>query len=313
MTDESAEADPSPEPAFSATPSPQPQPTPRRTGPSKTPLYEARYAARYARQRLIREINGEAGGHLICYVAPTSEINRLDTLALVDLLHNVPLGQPIDLLLHSPGGDIDAAEKLITLIRKRAGSARVRVIVPDFAKSAATLIALGADTIVMSDSSELGAIDPQVTLEDSDGHPFTLSAQSYLDAYTKHAEALRADPADPVARLMLEKLEPAIVSKLERIIKRSTAIAEDLLQQAMIKDEEQATQIALQLSDTKRWHSHGQMISHEVLAGLGLNVTYYSPKDPIWQNYWALYCQQAWDSGSNVKLFESDYASLALT
>ena len=131
------------------TPPSQPQSSPRSPSASKTPLYEAHNAGRYARQHLIRDINAAAGTALICYVSRQLEIDRSDPVALIDLLHNIPLGTPIDLLLHSPGGDIDAAEKLITLIRKRAGTARVRVIVPDYAKSAATLIALGADTIVM--------------------------------------------------------------------------------------------------------------------------------------------------------------------
>lgn len=298
---------------FTPTPTPQPQPTPGPKLPTKTPLYEAMNAARYARQSLVREIEALTGTTLLCYISPTPlQIHRTDVVAMVDLLHNVTPGTPIDLLLHSPGGDIDAAEKLITLVRKRAGAAPVRVIVPDYAKSAATLIALGANTIVMSDSSELGAIDPQVELADANGHVSTLSAQSYLDAFQTHADNLKKDPDDPVAQLMLGKMEPATVRKLERITKRSRAIAEDLLKQAMVKDEEQACKIAKQLSDTQRWHSHGQMISHENAAGLGLNVAYLAPHDPLWTKCWRLYCLQLWASDGNVKLFESNYASIPL-
>lgn len=299
---------------FMPTPAPAPQSTPAPKIPTKTPLYEAMNAARYARQSLVREIEALTETTLLCYISPTPlQIHRTDVVAMVDLLHNVTPGTPIDLLLHSPGGDIDAAEKLITLIRKRAGTAPVRVIVPDYAKSAATLIALGADTIVMSDSSELGAIDPQVELADANGHVSTLSAQSYLDAFHTHADNLKKDPDDPVAHLMLSKMEPATVRKLERITKRSRAIAEDLLKQAMVKDEEHADEIAKQLSDTRRWHSHGQMISHENATGLGLNVAYLAPHDQLWTKYWRLYCLQLWASDGNVKLFESNYASIPLS
>jgi len=298
---------------FVPTPSPQAQPTPAPQVPSKTPLYEAMHASRYARQTLIKEIEVETGSSLLCYISPSPlQIQRTDVVGIVDLLHNVTPGTPIDLLLHSPGGDIDAAEKLITLIRKRAGTAVVRVIVPDYAKSAATLIALGADTIVMSDSSELGAIDPQVDVADSNGQVSTLSAQSYLDAFHLHADRLKEDPNDPVARLMLDKMQPATVRKLERITKRSRAIAEDLLKQAMIKDEEDAAQIASHLSDTKRWHSHGQMISHETAAGLGLNISYLPPHQPLWSKLWRLYCLQLWEADGKVKLFEGSYASLRI-
>ena len=299
---------------FVPTPSQQPRPTPGPKVPTKTPLYEAMNAARYARQSLVREIESLTGTTLLCYISPTPlQIHRTDVVAMVDLLHNVTPGTAIDLLLHSPGGDIDAAEKLITLVRKRAGTAPVRVVVPDYAKSAATLIALGADTIVMSDSSELGAIDPQVDLPDSNGHVSTLSAQSYLDAFHTHADNLKRDRHDPVAQLMLSKMEPTTVRKLERITKRSRAIAEDLLKQAMIKDESQAAEIAKQLCDTKRWHSHGHMISHENAAGLGLNVAYLAPHDALWTKYWRLYCLQLWASDGSAKLFESNYASIPLT
>ena len=63
------------------------------------------------------------------------------------------------------------------------GTGRLRVIVPDFAKSAGTLIALAADKIVMSDSSELGPIDPQFLKKDGDGNARWLSVLSYLKAY----------------------------------------------------------------------------------------------------------------------------------
>lgn len=286
--------------------------TPPQKQQSRTPLYEAMQAHRYARQTLIKEIEAETSTSLICYVAPAlRQIDRLDTLAMVDLLHNVTPGTPIDLLLHSPGGDIDAAEKLITLVRRRAGASPVRVIVPDFAKSAATLIALGANEIVMSDSSELGAIDPQFELVDANGHASTLSAQSYLDAFTLHADNLKNDPADPVAALMLSKMEPATVRKLERMIQRSKSIAESLLA-SMVKDPETAKEIAKKLSDTERWHSHGQMISQEAATGLGLRIAYLRPEDPLWLKYWRLYCLQSWVLDGKAKLFEGSFASLSM-
>lgn len=293
------------------TPAPHPDPTPAPRIPSRTPLYTAVNASRYARQTLIREIEEMTSTSLICYVSPRRQIIREDVIAMVDLLHNIIPGSPIDLLLHSPGGDIDAAEKLITLVRKRAGDAPVRVIVPDFAKSAATLIALGANVIVMSDSSELGVIDPQVELPDSNGHPQSLSAQSYLDAFHLHSEMLKKDPNDPVAHLMLSKMEPALVRKLERMTTRSRSIAIALLQTAMVKQSRKATAIARDLSNTKKWHSHGQMISHEASHKVGLNVTYISPHDELWLRYWRLYCLQITASNSDdVKLFEGSYASL---
>jgi hypothetical protein len=277
----------------------------------RTPLYEAKHAARYARQSLIRDIESRSGATLICYVAGTGEqITRQDTLGLVDLLHNIPIGSDIDLLLHSPGGDIDAAEKLIGLVRRRGK--KVRVIVPDFAKSAATLIALGADEILMSDTSELGAIDPQIELLDANGNGSVHSAQSYLDAYETHAAALKEDPSDPVARLMLSKMEPATVRKLQRITRRSRSIAKDLLRNGMVRDEQAAEKTANSLADTERWHSHGQVISHEIARGLGLNITYLPSESEEWVRYWRLYCLQIYAVDGAGRLFESSHASIPM-
>lgn len=299
-----------PAPAYVPTPPVEPTPAPEAKGPRRTPLYEAMNATRYARQALIREIEATTGTTLVCYVSQKSEIDRSDTVPMIDLLHNIKRGTPIDLLLNSPGGNIDAAEKIITLIRKRAGNAAVRVIVPDYAKSAATLIALGANSIVMSDSSELGIIDPQVALHDSNGNLQVVSAQSYLDAFHLHSTNLKRRPRDPVALAMLAKMEPATVRKLERMTERSRSIAVALLTQAMLKDVDEAKEVAKELSNTERWFSHQQMISHAAAVGLNLNVTYLAPDSPLWEQYWRLYCLQLWASEGDIKIFESNWASL---
>lgn len=70
----------------------------------------------------------------------------------------------VDLWLHSPGGDAHAAYKIMLLLRNVART--LRVVVPDYAKSAATLMALGADELVMGPAAELGPLDAQIYNED---------------------------------------------------------------------------------------------------------------------------------------------------
>ncbi|WP_445168715.1 SDH family Clp fold serine proteinase [Mycolicibacterium sp. Dal123E01] len=312
-------------PAVPDSSTPPPTPTPTVTPPTsttgdsspqprRTPLFEAMNTARYGRQSLIREIEASTGNALLCMVSEHGQIHRgVTTAGIVDLLHNVSDGKPIDLLLNSPGGDIDTAEKIITLIRKRAEAAPVRVIVPDYAKSAATLIALGANQVVMSHTSELGPIDPQVELTGINGVKTIHSAQNYVDSYGKHAKKLRKHPDDPVARLMLDMLDPVVLKKLKRTIKRSNVIASALLQTAMIKDPEKAAEAAKQLADTNQWHSHGQMIGHEQCTKIGLEVSYQNPKSDVWERIWRLYCLQlAGLQQDHHTLFESNIASLSL-
>ncbi len=282
---------------------------------SKTPLFQAVHANRYQRQSLVKEIESETGRRLICYVSGDQcMVNREDTVPFVDLLHNVPVGCDLDLLLHTGGGDMDAAEKLISMVRTRVGTGQLRVVIPDFAKSAGTLMALGADLIVMSDTSELGPIDPQIVLADGNGNRISHPVQSYLDAYQDHSEALKKDPSNVVSQIMLNKLDPATIKVFQVAMKRARAVADKLLKEGMLKEEGTYTKVSSDLLDTKKWLSHGQMISWVEAGdgGIGLKIEYLAPDSDPWQRYWQLYCLQRLAIGPREKLYESNYASLKM-
>ncbi len=81
--------------------------------------------------------------------------------ALMEVCHAVP-ERSLDLIIHSPGGAVAAAEQMVNYLRTQFDE--IRVFVPLQAKSAATMIGLGADEIVMGRYSELGPIDPQILI-----------------------------------------------------------------------------------------------------------------------------------------------------
>jgi hypothetical protein len=281
---------------------------------SRTPFYQAVHALRYQRQALIKAIQQRTRRKLVCYVAgQQAPIDRDDIVGIVDLLHNVPGESDLDLLLHTSGGDIDAAEKLITMIRAKVARGVLRLVVPDFAKSAGTLMVLGADAVVMSDTSELGPIDPQIVRSDGSGNRIRHSVQSYLDAYDAHTETLRQNPDDVPAKIMLGKLDPATVKLFEAVRSRARVFAETHLKKGMFRDGGNWSKTTSELLDTKRWQSHGQMISWQDAQdpSIGLKVEYLKQTDELWQMYWQLYClQRLAVEKENQKLFESDYASL---
>jgi hypothetical protein len=79
----------------------------------------------------------------------------------MDSVVNTPKAQTeIDVWVDSPGGDANAAYKIFLDLQAR--SSKFRIIIPDFAKSAATLLALGADEIFMAPAAELGPLDAQI-------------------------------------------------------------------------------------------------------------------------------------------------------
>jgi Serine dehydrogenase proteinase len=278
----------------------------------KTPMFHALHHARYERQERIARIQERSGSKLICFVAADKvEISREDTLGFGDLLHNIDPGTPIDLLLQTLGGDIDAAEKLITMVQKIAGEARLRVIVPDCAKSAGTLMALGADQIMMSNSSELGPIDPQVPWRDRSGNILMHSVNAHLDALARYEKALADNPDDQVARMMLEKLEPGTIELFRNLHNRARALAEQLLRSRMLK-EDNWTQPVSELLDTNRWYTHGQVIDAKAAEDMGLNVEVMDPDGECWREIWQLYCLQRVAILDHERLYESDFVSLPM-
>ena len=286
--------------------------------PKQTPFYRAVNRGRYQRQDLIGDIQRHTGRKLICYVAESAALTRDDVVPLMDLVHRIPVGSSIDFLLHTMGGDIDAADKIVRILQRRVGAdAQLRVIVPDCAKSAGTLIAIGADLIVMSDSSELGPIDPQIVTRDANGSTTQRPAHAYVDGFdalvrkiddaTSYVDGNRTD----AEQLLLSKCDPAMLDLCRQALRRSRLLAESLLKQGMLRDGSW-TKVASDLTDNERWLSqHGAVIDSEDAQTMGLHVEYLRPDDELWQAYWRLYCEQRLATGSeNAKLLESDYASM---
>lgn len=282
----------------------------RPTLPTKTPMYSATNADRYCRQDLIKIIRKKFNRPLICYIAQ-GDINRDDIVGFVDLLHNLRPNEDLDLMLHTPGGDIDAAEKLMWLLHRTVGTGTLRIIIPDYAKSAGTLMALGSHRIVMSDTSELGPIDPQITLDDGRGNRIAHSLLTYLKAYEVHRDFLRTNPTDMPSQLMLSKLDPATIQNFEAIKTRVRNCAENSMLRWMFnKKAGNVTKIAGDLMDISKRPSHGQMISYEDAIDIGLEVEHIAQRSEQWSLYWKLYCLQRLVVREHSKLFESDYASL---
>ena len=93
-------------------------------------------------------------------VPVTSYINIEDSEAVLRAIRLTPPEQPIDLILHTPGGLVLAAEQVAKALVQHKG--KVTVFVPHYAMSGGTLIALAADEIVMDPNAVLGPVDPQI-------------------------------------------------------------------------------------------------------------------------------------------------------
>ena len=93
-------------------------------------------------------------------VPVSSSIGIEDSEAVLRAIRLTPPDQPIDLILHTPGGLVLAAEQIALALLERPG--KVTVFVPHYAMSGGTLLALTADEIVMDPHAVLGPVDPQI-------------------------------------------------------------------------------------------------------------------------------------------------------
>jgi hypothetical protein len=264
---------------------------PRFAHPKQTPYFHALEGVRYQRQTQIRAIEAHTGRRLICFASsPYAEITRNIITVFADLLHDVEKGTDLDLLLNTPGGDIDAAEKLVIMCRARCNN--FRIIVPESAKSAGTMMCCAADSIVMGFASELGPIDPQIYVPDSNGRPISRPAHSFLAGFDEIKEATqKAGELSPAYYPLLDKLDPALLEFCRTSIKRAEEFAGNWLKKYQCKeDAKKAEKIASHLGDVKRFRSHGAAITAAEARDIGLEIEELEHDDDLWEAIWRLWC-----------------------
>ena len=153
------------------------------------------------RQKLIAEIEQSLTtkygyqNRLISYILrfghARTHMNTADVSNIETVLNSITGAEQINLLIHSPGGDGTIIEKIVEICRSHlsGNNAKLRVIIPNVAKSAATILALGTDEILMGYTSELGPIDPQVPIAVS-GMTQWVSAFAFVEARDKLMEQI---------------------------------------------------------------------------------------------------------------------------
>ncbi len=123
------------------------------------------------RRRLIAKIEKQRGSRVILLVHRQETMSLLgfpifryidihDSEEVMRAIELTDPGVPLDIVLHTPGGLVLASLQIARALQQRKG--KVRVIIPHYAMSGGTLIALAADEIIMSRHAVLGPVDPQL-------------------------------------------------------------------------------------------------------------------------------------------------------
>ncbi|WP_243064766.1 ATP-dependent Clp protease proteolytic subunit [Humibacter sp. RRB41] len=195
------------------------------------------------------------------------EINDSDKTGFMSTVHGLDRDKGLDLILHTPGGDIAACESLVDYLRTMfAGD--IRVIVPQLAMSCGTMIALSARQVIMGKHSSLGPIDPQIG-----GVP----AHGIIEEFDQAKKEISADPSTiPVWQPIIGKYNPTLVGEAAKAIRWARDMVDIWMQTGMFAgrtDKVDASKKVLdELADHALTLSHSRHISSSKAKSLGIVV-----------------------------------------
>jgi hypothetical protein len=225
---------------------------------------------------LLLDIQGRTGRKLAGYFAnPTNEwsqLNQTDKGFFVSLLDGVDrAAEELDVIVYSPGGYPETLESVVRMMRRRFSD--VRFIVPHFAKSAATMLVLSGNALVMKDTAELGPIDPQVRSRLMSG-----PAQAILDGWDELRQQIDSEgKLNPAYLPILEKLDIALLKACRSANKYGESMVRAWLREYMFSGDAQAGKKAQKavkyFGSHKRHLTHGRpLFRDEIVEKTGIPV-----------------------------------------
>jgi ATP-dependent protease ClpP protease subunit len=238
------------------------------------------------RKKLLKELEQQRDSKILVYTSQVA-LEYSDIPDIYERLRDIGKVKVLEVFLNSPGGDIDAAYKFVSLVRQHCE--KFTVIVPFWAKSAASLVSIGADEIHMGPISELGPIDPQIKHPESGLWGPTQAIRDYL-AFVENRIVKSDHPKATATVLMptIDKLDPWLLGNFERAVLVSSQYANKLLSKGMLrgKDPSEIERLVSKLNEG--YYSHGYAIDREeAREELQLNVI--DIPDDEWNLVWNLH------------------------
>ena len=199
-------------------------------------------------------------------------ITEEDVQGFMEVVHGLK-NDKLDLILHSPGGSPVATEAIVKYLRKKF--THIRVVVPQGAMSAGTMLTCAGNSIVLGKHSFLGPIDPQFILQTQLGNRM-VPAQAILDEFemakSECKDTHNLGPWLPI----LSQYGPGLLVECKNAIALSRKLAGDWLAQYMFSGQKRATHkasiLARTLADHKKYKSHGRHLSRDDCRQLGLVI-----------------------------------------
>ncbi len=251
------------------------------------------------RKKLIKQIQKTRNSKVIVYITgdrqPIGSIIAEDAVRplyehLLSIKNNNK--KKIDLFLYSRGGDVSVPWRIVSMFREFCDE--LSVLVPYKAHSAATLISLGTDKIVMGRKAELSPIDPtlrKMVTGELAGPPQEISVEdvnSYISFVRERANINDQSAIAQMVSILANNLSPLTLGSVNRQNSHIRLVARKLLTSRKEKiDEAKINSIIETL--TEKIYSHGHAIGRKEAQEIGLPVE--MPEESLENSIWNLYLE----------------------
>lgn len=229
------------------------------------------------RRRYLKEVSEITGRNVIIYYAgwlqkeniAGIEINDEDKNGFMTVIHELDRSCGLDLILHTPGGEMAATESLVDYLRSMFGT-DIRAIVPQLAMSGGTMIACACKEIFMGKQSSLGPIDP---------HYGGIPAHGIVEEFKRAKKEISEDTSSSSIAAwqpIIAKYNPTLIGECEKAIDWSNEMTREWLQTGMFdleqNSDDKINNILKELGDHALTKSHARHLSIERCRDIGLKV-----------------------------------------
>lgn len=246
----------------------------------------------------LSELEALRGSRVVVYCSgdrtgSIKSIEDKDVTVLYECLCRLGSIERLDLVLHTFGGCVNATRKILLILRSFAS--QVNILVPYKARSAGTLLCLGANQIVMGSLAELSPIDPQIGAvgKAPAGTPSIISSED-IRAFLQMSKAWFGLQSEEhrmqVFRLLSERIFPTSLGSFFRADQHTRQIANELLQY-QIPDVDPGTRERIVEHLISGYHTHEYCITQAEAEKLGLRVRSSStPEEALIWDIWKHIC-----------------------
>lgn len=232
------------------------------------------------RRKYLKKLHNLTGRNVIVYYSGWLEkkglpmpaaggfsLNDSDKNGFMAAIHELDRSKGLDLILHTPGGEMAATESLVDYLRAMFET-NIRAVVPQLSLSAGTMMACACKEIIMGKHSSLGPIDPQF---------MGLPAHGIIEEFKRAVQEITNNPAStPLWQQIISRYNPTLLGECDKAISWAEEMVKEWLKSGMFNRDEdadaKAAKVVSELGDHALTKSHSRHISIRQAREIGLKV-----------------------------------------